>query len=159
MANTENNPVSFESCFNHFISNNFKEAYYAFSDNYYKHPSRIDLLYGIVISYIMLDNIKECVHFLEKEVAVSPLKNKINLLTNFIKLNSNFSDLSKVSTIFNIGLFLKKKGLLSEAKIFFRTCQVLEPDNAKTLTVLGECALIEKDLRKGITLFSQAAKK
>ena len=148
----------FESCFNHIIANNIKKAYYSFIDNYYKHPNKIELLYGVIISYIMLDNIRRCIDFLEKEIAISPLSNKIRMISNFIKLNSSFENINKRSVIFNIGLFLKRRGFMGEAKIFFRVCQTLEPDNSKTLTALGECAILECDIEKGIKLFSYAAK-
>ncbi|MDY6970024.1 MAG: hypothetical protein SVR08_15400 [Spirochaetota bacterium] len=147
-----------ESCFNYIIANNYKEAFHSYIDNYYKHPDIIELVYGVITSSILIDKITECISFLEKEISLSPLSNKIALVLNFIKLNSNFKNMSRISIILNIGLFLRKKRLLQDAKFFFRVCQTIEPDNRKILTVLGECAILERDIEKGIKLFSYAAK-
>ena len=155
----ENSDDIFESCFNYFISNNFKQAYHAFFKNYYKHPGKIKFLYGTIISLILLDNIKELINFLEKEIKISPLSNKIKSIVNFIKMNDYFNNINKISILFNIGLFFKKRKLWEDAILFFKVCIILDPSNKKALTVLGEYALIKQNFTKGINLFKKAINK
>lgn len=149
---------NFEKCFNYLIANDYKQAYYNFSENYYKYPQNINYFYGLVISFILQDNINEALHFMEKEVEVSPLHNKIRLLAHFIKRNGKFENLKKVSVLLNIGLFLRKNRLITDAKLFFDTALLLEPENRKVNTVIAEYALLQKDLKRGLSLYSQAAK-
>ena len=148
----------YEICFNHIISNDFKTAYKTFSDNYYKNPDKINFLYGIIISLILQNNIKESINFLDKEYSVSPLKNKIKLVADFIKYNDFFTNMDENTILFNIGLFLKNQELLSDAKTFFDTCLVLQPDNKETLTILAEYALFDMQIDKAINLYIKAAK-
>ena len=148
----------FESSFNYLIANDFKQANQTFLANYYKHPDEINFLYGVIISFILLKNIKGSIDFLEKEAQISPLRNKINLIVNFIKINDYFNNMKQVSILFNIGLFLKKSGLHNDPIVFFRMCLILAPNDKKILTVLGEYAIIENNISKGINLFTQAAK-
>lgn len=149
---------NFENCYNYLIANDYKQAYYNFSENYYKYPQDISYFYGLLISFILQDNINEAIHFMEKEIEVSPLHNKIRLLLYFIKRNGKFSNLKKVSVLLNIGLFLRKNGLSSDAKLFFNTVLLLEPENRKASTVIAESALLEDEIKKSLSLYSQAAK-
>ncbi len=149
----------FESCLNELIANNFKKANEAFLENYYRNPDKIELFYGVMISYVLLGKIGEFVDFAQKETDVSPLSQKIAFILEFIKLNSQFNNMNSKSIILNSGIFLNKNGLIKDAKLFFRVCNILEPENKKALTALGECAFLENNIEKGVRLFSRAAKK
>lgn len=149
---------SFEKCFQNIIKNNFQKALTDFTDSYYKDPNNILLICGIIISHLLLKSIDECQALLKKETAVSPLADKLSLIANFLKENPSFNKQDSISSILNVGLFLKKRNLTKEALVFFNSIQILEPGNQDNLAALGECSILEKDFQRGLKFFSQAAK-
>ena len=147
----------FEKNYNEIVAHNYKKAHSQFIDNYYENPQQAEFLIGVIITHILLDEMKKCTDFLEKESQVSIISKLIDQILQFIKKNPIFNDLKKISVIFNIGLFLKRNNNLKLGKIFFRTCLTLEPKHKKALTVLGECEIRESNIQKGVRLFSAAA--
>jgi hypothetical protein len=147
----------FENCFNHIIAHQHKDSYYSFAENYYKYPEHVHFLYGVIASHILLKTTKEGCHFLETEKNVSPHAFQISLVHTFVKKNNYFASYTTHDTLFNIGLFLKNNNFRQAAHVFFRVCQVLHPENTKTLSLLAESALLNNNIAKGIKLFSQAA--
>lgn len=149
----------FDYCFNNLIAHNYNQAVSEFTVNYYKYPANNEFLLGLIISYILTNNIQECIVFLENESLVSQYGNKIDSILDFFKKNMYFKNSLVHHTIFNTGLFFRNANLMRDAAIFFRIYQVLQPQDPKILTILGEKAIADKDYDKGLRLFSQAAAK
>lgn len=159
MGNNRQYHPDFELCFNNLVAHNYNQAVSEFTVNYYKYPAHCEFLFGLIISYILTNNIQECIVFLENESSVSRYSEKIENILDFFRKNMFFKDSLVHNTIFNTGLFLRKTNSMNDAAIFFRIYQLLQPHDPKILTILGEKAIVERDYDKGLRLFSQAAAK
>lgn len=152
-----NENSTIEIFYNNIITGSYKKNLEICSSNYIKNPQNTNLLFGVYISYILLDKLTEAINFFEKELTISPLQNKIKLLISFIKAK-NINPGNGFSNIYNTGLYLKKNNLFNDAIIFFKVCNLLKPNDENTLTILGEYALLSKDYDKSLKLFAQSAK-
>jgi tetratricopeptide (TPR) repeat protein len=159
MENNMKYHPDFELCFNNLIAHNYNQAISEFTVNYYKYPANSEFLFGLIISYILTNNIQECIIFLENESSVSQYGEKIENILDFFRTNMYFKDSLVHNTLFNTGLFFRKADLKKDAAIFFRIYQVLQPHDPKILTILGEKAIADGDYDKGLRLFSLAAVK
>jgi hypothetical protein len=159
MGNNLQYHPDFELCFNNLIAHNYNQAVSEFTVNYYKYPAYSEFLLGLIISYILTNNIQECIVFLENESGISQHSEKIESLLDFFRMNMYFKNSQVYNIIFNTGLFFRNANLSNDAAIFFKIYQVLQPQDPKILTILGEKAIVEKDYDKGLRLFSLAASK
>lgn len=142
---------NFEYCFNLLINNSYIKAYNLFLENYLKFPAYNNYLLGVIISLILSNKIKEVKEFLKKELKISSQKKIIQLLKNFIDRN-NFNINNQRSFLFNLGLFLKQNEMFIESSLFFRICVFLEPNDKKSLLLLGEYEILKKNIEKGLAL-------
>jgi len=155
--------TEFEIAYNCIIMHHYHEAYNKFKKLYYNESDNSRYFIACIISLLLIGDIDVLFEFIKEE----PVRNKhgelIEIIFNRINFyKSSVISLKNTSDIFNILIScfkaIRQTQLDELSYIFFRTAQILKPNDCNLLKYSSELAFKNGSIEKGCSLLVKAAK-